>query len=195
MFQQILRDLRAAVDDITSNLVRDLSEALTDGQPFDDIGRIFVNSVVTSLNDQLQENIEDQLNIIFNSFSNALFGALGGAVSGLPAGTGGGGVLGSIAGFFSGFFQEGGVVPGSGPTPAIVHGGEAILNPQQQRALFRDGGTAGGNQAPNITNINISGNVDQRSIDQIRRVIAASPQQVNSANMSFETNTTGLRRR
>jgi hypothetical protein len=37
-------------------------------------------------------------------------------------------------------FESGGMVPGYGPTPAIVHGGEMILNADQQRALGAGGG-------------------------------------------------------
>jgi hypothetical protein len=38
-------------------------------------------------------------------------------------------------------FEQGGMVPGYGPTPAIVHGGEMILNQDQQRALGGGGHT------------------------------------------------------
>ena len=51
------------------------------------------------------------------------------------------------------------------------------------------------NRPPNITNINISGNVDQRAIDQIRDVIAGSPTEVGAANMMFSTSSQGLRSR
>lgn len=37
-------------------------------------------------------------------------------------------------------FEEGGMVPGRGPVPAIVHGGEMILNEGQQRAMAGGGG-------------------------------------------------------
>jgi hypothetical protein len=37
-------------------------------------------------------------------------------------------------------FESGGMVPGYGPVPAIVHGGEMILNQDQQRALGNGGG-------------------------------------------------------
>ena len=161
---------------------------------------IFVNSVATSLNEQLQENIEENLDTIFDTFSDAVFGALGGAISSGSAGVGGdagGSLLDGVLGFAGNLlgFQRGGVVPGSGPTPAIVHGGEAILNPEQQRRLFRGDGGQSAAQAPNITNINISGNVDQRSIDQIRQIVSSSPMEVGSASRTFMQDTQGLRRR
>jgi hypothetical protein len=41
-------------------------------------------------------------------------------------------------------FEKGGMVPGYGPTPAIVHGGEMILNQEQQRALGNGNSSSGG---------------------------------------------------
>jgi len=52
----------------------------------------------------------------------------------------------------------------------------------------------GGDSVYNTTHINISGNVDQRSIDQIRGVIAASPKQVEGASTQGKRNISGLRR-
>ena len=45
----------------------------------------------------------------------------------------------------------------------------------------------------NTTHINISGNVDQRSIDQIRQVISSSPKQVNGAAQQGTRNESGIR--
>ena len=42
---------------------------------------------------------------------------------------------------------------------------------------------------------NISGNVDQRAIDQIKAVITSSPAEVGGANRNFTRNTAGLRNR
>jgi hypothetical protein len=47
----------------------------------------------------------------------------------------------------------------------------------------------------NITNINISGNVDDRAISQIKAVIAQSSAEVGGANRAFGRNTAGLRGR
>jgi hypothetical protein len=74
------------------------------------------------------------------------------------------------------------------------------------RAAFATGGmvgkapTFGGNSdgsqgnTYNTTHINISGNVDQRSIDQIRGVISSSPKQVENATAAGKRAISGLRR-
>jgi hypothetical protein len=76
-------------------------------------------------------------------------------------------VLGAIAGAaaFTAMmaFEEGGMVPGYGPVPAIVHGGEMILNQDQQRALGERGGGAGGGN--HTFNFNHSGS---GSSEQVR---------------------------
>jgi len=45
----------------------------------------------------------------------------------------------------------------------------------------------------NTTHINVAGNVDQRSIDQIRKVISQSPKQVHGANSAGERSQSGIR--
>ena len=67
--------------------------------------------------------------------------------------------------------------------------GELVLNSDQQESLF-----SSQNRPANNVTINISGNVDQRSIDQIRMVVSGSPEQVGSAMMQFDQATSGLRR-
>jgi phage-related protein len=79
--------------------------------------------------------------------------------------------IGKVAGAISGFmgndtnlaFANGGMVPGpiGAPVPAIVHGGELVLNPSQQAAM---GGTT------NSFNITVNGNVDDPA--QMARLIA-----------------------
>lgn len=63
-------------------------------------------------------------------------GAVGGLIETLGNVTLGpvGGLVGK--GIFDRFFQDGGVVPGSGPQPVVAHGGEMILNSEQQRRMF-----------------------------------------------------------
>jgi hypothetical protein len=58
------------------------------------------------------------------------------------------------------------------------------------------GGNVDGSQGNtyNTTHINISGNVDQRSIDQIRGVISSSPTQVENATAAGKRAISGLRR-
>ncbi len=46
-------------------------------------------------------------------------------------------------------FADGGIVPGSGPVPAIVHGGEMILNEGQQRSMM-GGSTVNLHYSPSI---------------------------------------------
>ena len=103
------------------------------------------------------------------------------AVSGSSSG-------GSFFSAFSGAFgmNKGGVVPGGAPytdrVPTLLTPGEVVI-PR--------GGNAGGSSVTNNT-INISGNVDQRAIDQIRSVISSSPSHVGGANKTFSRNTSGL---
>jgi len=101
-------------------------------------------------------------------------------------------VGGSSGGSFFSFlgFNKGGVVPGGAPytdrIPALLTPGEVVI-PRNQ---------AQGNMGSVVNNtINISGNVDQRSIDQIKSVITSSPAEVGGANRNFTRNTAGLKNR
>ena len=82
-------------------------------------------------------------------------------------------------------FNKGGVVPGGAPyndrVPALLTPGETVI-PR---------GESGGSSIVNNT-INVSGNVDQRAIDQIRAVITSSPSHVGGANKTYTRNTAGL---
>ena len=72
--------------------------------------------------------------------------------------------IGSAKGFFG--MNKGGVVPGGAPytdrVPTMLTPGEVVI--PRNKVGEQSGNT-------NITNINISGNVDQRSIDQIKGVL------------------------
>ena len=98
------------------------------------------------------------------------------------AAVGGGGGGGPFA--FLGF-NKGGIVPGGAPyndrVPALLTPGETVI-PR---------GQSGGSIINNNT-INVSGNVDQRAIDQIRAVITSSPSHVGGANKTYTRNTAGL---
>jgi|13_taG_2_1085334.scaffolds.fasta_scaffold01320_13 hypothetical protein len=101
-------------------------------------------------------------------------------------------VGGSSGGSFFSFlgFNKGGVVPGGAPytdrIPALLTPGEVVI-PRNQ---------AQGNMGSVVNNtFNISGNVDQRAIDQIKSVITSSPAEVGGANRNFTRNTAGLRNR
>ena len=93
----------------------------------------------------------------------------------------------SLFGFLG--FNKGGMVPGGAPytdrVPAMLTPGEVVI-PRGQVG-----------QQGSVTNntINISGNVDQRAIDQIRSVISSSPSHVGGANKNYTRNTSGLRNR
>jgi hypothetical protein len=63
-------------------------------------------------------------------------GLLGGGLGSLVPGMGlGKSLLGKIPGL-SGIFQEGGQVPGTGPSLAVVHGGEYVLNKEQVQKML-----------------------------------------------------------
>ena len=101
----------------------------------------------------------------------------------MAAGGGGGG------GFKFFGMSKGGVVPGGAPytdrVPTMLTPGEVVI-PR--------GGNGSGSSVSNTT-INISGNVDQRAIDQIRNVISSSPTHVGGANKNFTRDTAGIRNR
>tara|TARA_R100001443_G_scaffold18202_3_gene28994 strand:+ start:2195 stop:4318 length:2124 start_codon:yes stop_codon:yes gene_type:complete len=94
-----------------------------------------------------------------------------------------GGSSSSLLSFFK--FNKGGVVPGGAPyndrIPALLTPGETVI-PR---------GESAGSIINNNT-INVSGNVDQRAIDQIRAVITSSPSHVGGANKTYTRNTAGL---
>jgi len=88
--------------------------------------------------------------------------------------------------------NKGGVVPGGAPytdrIPTMLTPGEVVI----PRGKANNGSTG---NSTNVTNINISGNVDQRSIDQIKAVISSSSSEVGGANKSYQSNTQGVRGR
>ena len=118
------------------------------------------------------------------NFGGGASGGAGGFLSGIIGGGFGGGFLG---------FNKGGIVPGGAPykdrVPAMLTPGEMVIPRNKVNEM-----NAGGNR-PVITNINISGNVDQRAIDQIKAVIVQSTSEVGSANRAYQQNTNGLKSR
>ena len=189
--------------------VVDIPDAITqptgnnDKNNYEEVRNAYANSVSRGIIDGFANGgVKGALQSFARSLQNAiqsraaegladvLFGAKGGSSGGLLTT-----LFGSIAGLASGGrigkygtvhkFQSGGVVPGSGfrdTVPALLTPGELVLNKGQQQGL--------GNQT---ININISGNVDQRSIDQIRAVISSSPDQVYGASTLGLRSNTGLR--
>ena len=98
---------------------------------------------------------------------------------------GGGGGGGSFFGM-----NKGGIVPGGAPytdrVPTMLTPGEVVIPRNKVNNSMR---------SSNITNINISGNVDQRAIDQIKGVIGQSTAEVGGANRTFQRNSQGVRGR
>ena len=163
-----------AVDDQVQNLSRTLSDniiqGIQEGASAFDILRQTAFSVLSDIANQL-----------IRSGISGVLGGFGGSRGG------GSGIFGAVRGIFG--FQDGGVVPGGPPftdrIPALLTPGEVVIPRDQVNSQM---GTS-------ITNINISGNVDQRSIEQIRGVIASSSSQVGGANNTYMRNTAGLRNR
>jgi len=167
---------------------------------------ILVEKIFNSLIDQrimkqntLNAATSEQGNIMSGLISKAgsLFSSMGGSkigglFSGLFGGGGGGGSnlmgIGSAKGFFG--MADGGVVPGGAPytdrVPTMLTPGEVVI--PRNKVDKQSGNT-------NITNINISGNVDQRSIDQIKGVISSASAEVGGANKAYTKNTQGVRGR
>mgnify|MGYP001319521256 FL=1 len=136
---------------------------------------------------QLNAEVSNQSNLMSTILSkgSGIMQSIGGIFSG---GKGFGNILGSIGSFFK--FSDGGIVPGGAPytdrVPAMLTPGEVVI-PRNK--------TDNAMGSTSITNINISGNVDQRSIDQIKAVISQSSAEVGGANRTFQRNSQGVRGR
>ena len=156
---------------------------------------VLVEKLFNSLLDQrimkqkaLNSATSEQGNIMSTLISKgaSLFSSIGGG------GGGGGSSLGSLFSMGRSFlnFNKGGVVPGGAPytdrVPAMLTPGEVVV--PRSKVDSQSGST-------NITNINISGNVDQRSIDQIKSVISSASAEVGGANKAYTKNTQGVRGR
>lgn len=101
------------------------------------------------------------------------------------------------------FFSKGGIVRdpqylasggpvGTDTVPAWLTPGEVVLNAGQQKNVADQLGST--MQDNREININISGNVDQRSIDQIRSVIAQNPSLIHASSEKGRRSGSGLRR-
>jgi hypothetical protein len=135
----------------------------------------------------LMDTIISKGSSLFSSMGGS---KIGGLFSSLFGGGGGSNLmgLGSKKGFFG--MNKGGVVPGGAPytdrIPTMLTPGEVVI-PRNK--------TDNAMGSTSITNINISGNVDQRSIDQIKAVISQSSAEVGGANRTFQRNSQGVRGR
>ena len=124
---------------------------------------------------------------IFDGLTGSLggiFDGLLGSLGGLFGGGGGGGGIGGLLSLAGGFFNDGGMVPGGGPTPVIAHGGEMILNKRQQGHLFdqldknRNGG--GGQVVQNLT---ITGDISRQTKREILGMMPQIAAGVNQNNL------------
>jgi len=173
----------------------------------------FKNVLISISNTIVKRSAELLVERIFNSLIdqrimkqkalNAATSEQGGIMQGLISKAGslfsamgsGGGMGSKLGGLFSigkSFlgFNQGGVVPGGAPytdrVPAMLTPGEVVV--PRNKTNNQSGNTS-------ITNINISGNVDQRSIDQIKSVISSASAEVGGANKAYTKNTQGVRGR
>ena len=160
---------------------------------------------------------------LFDSIGGMFSGSSGGGIGGLFDSIGGmfggssggssGGMMDGIGSFIGGLFNDGGMVPqylatggkvqtangpkGSDTVPAWLTPGEIVLNAGQQANVanaMSGGDVLTGGATYNTYNLEITGNVDQRAIDQIRNVISNSSSQVNSAASHGKRNASGIRR-
>ena len=135
------------------------------------------------------------LNAATSQQGNIMSGLISKAGSLFSAMGSGGGMGSKLGGLFSMGrsilgFADGGVVPGGAPytdrVPTMLTPGEVVV--PRSKVGQQSGNTS-------ITNINISGNVDQRSIDQIKGVISSASAEVGGANKAYTKNTQGVRGR
>jgi hypothetical protein len=193
-------------NEIFEGLKKGIGEAMTSAQ--DTMGNFkeFGKTVFEDTTDEIAKMVHTG-KADFKSLANAFIGELirmqvkasaakfldflGGASGGKDGGGGsglGGAILSGVKSIFK--FNEGGMVPGGPPytdrVPALLTPGEVVIP--------RDKVGSQGSQVNNTT-INISGNVDQRAIDQIRAVISSSPSHVGGANKTYGRNTSGLKNR
>ena len=152
----------------------------------------------------IEASIDNMLQGFINNIGTSLTNVSGGAGTSAISGSGTlGGFIKSIfmskGGIVPQYLATGGVASGYGPkgsdtVPAWLTPGEVVLNAGQQKDVANAMGKKGGGSTYVTNNINVSGNVDQRAIDQIKNVIASSPNEVNNAANTGKRNASGIRR-
>jgi len=170
------------LDSVTNSIIDNFSKGLADSITSDLGIDTFFDGLENSFSDNFSDlsfNVSKMMSSIFNFLSDAfssnsgqsLFGSIGSFF-----GLGGGATTtttalsGPIGGYGFGITaSSGGMVPGGIglPVPAIVHGGEMILNPKQQAALFGKG--AGNNVTVQITN-QITGDVSEATRREVQQM-------------------------
>ena len=161
------------------NLETGLSQALNEGD-FSGLGNVFLSSFTMSVNDQLAEGLSNVFSDLFTDLTSqaegegsGIIGAFQGifdSISGLFSGGGGGGFGGLLSaglGLFG--FADGGVIPGprGAAMPVIAHGGEVVLNREQQERLLNGG--AGGPMTINQT-LQVTGDVTEATRRAVREM-------------------------
>ena len=193
-YRDLLEDSGIEAKLLSDTISTTLLNGLREGNSLLEIAKnTFRNIYQTVLDTVISKTIELQIEKLFevlsekkvekqkeitNEYAKQL--ALATATAGVNSASSGG----SFFSFLG--FNKGGMVPGGAPytdrVPAMLTPGEVVI-PRGQVG-----------QQGSVTNntINISGNVDQRAIDQIRSVISSSPSHVGGANKTFSRNTSGL---
>jgi len=134
-----------------------------------------IGGLAPSLDGVFQKGV-DGFGGVFSQLPQLLSGLLGG-------GGGGGSFLSTAIGFVTGFFNDGGIVPGGGPTPVMAHGGEMILNQRQQANLFNtmDKSSGTGANQQNIS-INVNGDISRQTKKEIFTMLPQIATGVNQYN-------------
>ena len=194
--REILEDLNITSSLVGNNIADTWIKGLREGASLSNIIRNSFRNLLQTLADTLlRQSINLAVERIFNKLAGERLRIEKSITnertkqSLASSASGGGSLLSTITGFFG--FNKGGIVPGGAPytdrVPALLTPGERVI----PRGEVNNNST---NRVVNNT-INISGNVDQRSIDQIRSVIASSAGEVGGANKDYTRNTAGLKSR
>jgi len=139
------------------------------------------------------EKFTGSISGIFSSLPSSLSGVFGGLLGGLKgafsgltslfSGGGGGGGIGGLFSAIGGFFNDGGIVPGGGPVPAIVHGGEMILNKRQQSNLFDNMDKSKNMSQQQNVSINVTGDISRQTKKEIFTMLPQIATGVNQYNV------------
>jgi hypothetical protein len=197
--EEQLKNQRAVVDGFNNGITSAMKKATDVTKNYEKVG----NDVFENLTDGIARFVQggsfgfadmakDFINQIIRMETKFLASKLIEGIRGGGSSTGSGGGFGSLFNIGKKIlgFNKGGIVPGGAPytdrVPAMLTPGEVVI---PRNKVGKESGST------NITNINISGNVDQRSIDQIKAVIASSSAEVGGANRTYQSNTRGVRGR
>ena len=151
----------------------------------DGIEDTFRNSLVNAVTGRgsFRDVLTNTLDAVANSFAQVAVMQLStGLAASVFGGSGGGGFFSSL---FAGFFQNGGNIP-AGQVGIVGEAGPEFVSGPATVTPMGMGQTI---------NINISGNVDERAIQQIQEVVQSSPRQVGNAASVYQNNVRGINSR